>query len=71
MANWSDTLQGAFGDIVSAGADVMKANAEAAGRTNNAPVTPSESGLQKWQPLVMLGVAGLAVVVFLLAMKRR
>jgi len=49
----------------------MKANAEKAGKTNNAPVTPSESGLQKWQPMVIMVVAGLAVVVFLLVAKRR
>lgn len=71
MASWSETFQGAFDDLVGAGADVLKAKAEAAGKTNNAPVTPAESGLQKWQPLVMLGVAGLAIVVVLLVIKRR
>lgn len=71
MASWSDTFQGAFDDLAGAGADVLRAKAEAAGKVNNAPVTPSESGLQKWQPLVMIGIAGLAVVVAFLVLKRR
>ncbi len=68
---WSDTFQNAFEDVIGAGADVLVAKANAAGKTNNAPVTPSESGLQKWQPLIMFAVAGLAVVVVLLVAKRR
>lgn len=68
---WSDTFQGAFEDVVGAGAAVIKSKAEAAGKTNNAPVTAGDSSLQKWQPMVMMAVAGIAVVLVLLVAKRR
>lgn len=68
---WSDTFQSAFDDVIGAGASVLKAKAEAAGRTNNAPVTSNESALQKWQPMVMIAVAGLAVVLVFMLAKRR
>lgn len=71
MATWNETLQDAFGSVVDAGASVMKANSENAARQNNAPTTPAESALSKYQPLVMIGVAGVAVVVLLMLLKRR
>ena len=71
MGSWSDTFQSAFEDVVGAGADIIKQKAEAAGRTNNAPVTPAQSDLAKWQPLVYVAVAGIALVVILLVAKKR
>lgn len=71
MASWSETFQSAFDDVIGAGADIIKAKAEAAGRANNAPVTAGQADLNKWQPLIYIAVAGIALVVILLVARKR
>lgn len=67
----SDTLSDAFGTVVNAGADLIKAKAADAGRANNAPVPADTASWAKWQPMTIAAVAGLALVLVIMLAKRR
>lgn len=71
MATWSETLQGSFQTITNAGADLLKAKAQEEAIKNNAPVTPAESAMSKYQPLVFGLVGVLVVVVGVMLFKKR
>ena len=68
MASWDETLQGAFGSVVDAGANLIKAQADEAARRNNAGTTPSMAKMQPW--MIYAGVALALAVVFLAVRKR-
>lgn len=71
MASWDEVLKGGVSSVMNAGADVLRAQSDAAGRANNAPVTPEVSTLTKYQPLLIWGGVGLLAVVLIMAFKRR
>lgn len=63
-----DVFSDAFTTVVNAGANVIKAKADAEARKNNAPVIPSNSGtggLPPWALWGGLGLVGLILVVFM------
>lgn len=68
---WSDTLQESFGTVVNAGADLLKTQAEAAARANNAPVKPSDAAWTKYQPALFAVVLALVAAVVIMLIKKR
>lgn len=69
--SWEEVFQNGVGAVANAGADLIRQKADVSGQTNNAPTTASEGELHKYQPFLIIGGIGLAIVVALLVFKKR